>query len=72
VELDTSERKIELAPDVQAKLDKNAPAKQTWARLSFTYQREYHEWIESAKRPETRENRIVQMLAKLSIGEKLR
>jgi hypothetical protein len=69
IELDEEERKIELAPDVVQVLNQNTKAKAFWETLSFTNQREYHEWIESAKRRETRAKRIAEMVEKLGSKE---
>src|SRR5262249_14712240 len=70
VELDVEERKIELAEDAAKELKKHAAAKAAFEKLSYTNQREFHMWIEAAKRPETRHNRIVQMVEKLESGKK--
>lgn len=72
LELDTDERKIELADDVLKILKKNSAAKSYWEKLSFSNQREYQQWIDSAKRVETRSTRINLMMEKLAAGEKLR
>jgi hypothetical protein len=71
VELDEEERKIELAADALAALRKAPESQAMWTKLSFTHQREFHQWIESAKRAETRSRRIEQMVEKLAAGEKL-
>ena len=71
LELDEEERTIELAADVLKLLKMNAAATATWEKLSFTNKREYHTWIESAKRSETRDNRVSQMIEKLAAGQKL-
>jgi uncharacterized protein YdeI (YjbR/CyaY-like superfamily) len=41
-------------------------------KLSFTHQREYVEWVEEAKRPETRERRIAATVERVAAGEALR
>ncbi len=69
VELDTSERKIELAKDAQQALQAAGLLEQ-FQGLAFTHQREYHQWIEQAKRPETRTKRIQKMLEMLKAGRK--
>lgn len=72
VELDDEERKVELSEDVLKELQKNKSAQAAWQKLSFTHQREYHMWVEEAKRAETKTNRIAQMMEKLTAGVKLR
>lgn len=70
--LDEDERTIELPEDVRRLIDANAAARQTWNSLAFSHQREYSLWLESAKRSETREKRVGEMVQKLAAGEKLR
>lgn len=60
VELDTSKRSVELQRDEKEALAK-AGLLEKFQKLAFTHQREYHTWIEEAKRPETRTNRIKKM-----------
>jgi hypothetical protein len=72
VELDTEERKIELADDVAKVLQKNKVANDNWNKLSYSHQREYHLWIDESKRPETRAKRIEQMIEKLKANQKLK
>jgi hypothetical protein len=68
--LDTEPREVELADDIKAALEADAEAAQIFAKLAFTHQREYHRWIEDAKRPETRATRIFKMLEMLKAGQK--
>lgn len=65
VELDTVERKVELAADILNKLKMHPAAMDTWSHLSYTHQREYHQWLESAVKPETRARRAEKMLKML-------
>jgi len=64
VELDTSVRKIALAPDARSAVE-HAGLGEYFDGLAYTHQREYHLWIESAKRPETRGDRIAKMVTML-------
>ncbi len=64
---DTEERVVEVPADFVAALNKNKAAKETFEKMSFTHRHEYVEWITSAKKTETRENRIgkaVEMILK--------
>lgn len=72
VQLDEEERKIELSSEVLEELNKCEKAKATWDKLSFTNQREYHLWVEGAKKAETKTKRIAEMIEKLASGEKLK
>jgi Bacteriocin-protection, YdeI or OmpD-Associated/Domain of unknown function (DUF1905) len=58
VELDTEPRTVAVPPDLRAALQADPEANAAFAKLSFTHRREYVEWIEEAKRPETRARRI--------------
>jgi len=69
VELDTRERKVELAEDEEKSLQ-TAGLLEYYRSLAFTHQREYHEWIVGAKKPETRANRIVKMVEMLKDKQK--
>ena len=44
-------------------------AKAAFAKLSFTHQREYVEWVEEAKRPETRARRIAGTVERVREGQ---
>jgi len=55
---DTEERVVEVPADFLAALNTNITAKKIFEKMSFTHRREYVEWIVSAKKSETRENRI--------------
>ena len=62
MELDEEERKIEVPAYLKKIINSDAKAKEFWAKLSFTHQKEYVREIEGAKRPETREKRIAAMM----------
>jgi uncharacterized protein YdeI (YjbR/CyaY-like superfamily) len=47
-------------------LAKSKTAKTRFDKLSYTHRKEHVQWIESAKRPETRARRIEQVLARLT------
>ena len=66
---DDEPRTIEVPADLQAALDANRAAREAWARLSFTHQREHVESITEAKRPETRTRRIANAVERLSAGQ---
>ncbi len=66
IELDEEPRQVEVPVDVQLVMAKNAHAKAAFERLSFSHQREYVQWIESAKKEETRDRRIKKLLDELN------
>lgn len=69
---DTEPRVVEVPPDLRTALDADAEAAATFDRLSYTHRREYVEWIEDAKREETRRNRVAKAVGMLREGKKTR
>jgi hypothetical protein len=69
MELDTEPRKVDVPADLAAALAVAPKAQAAFDKLSFTHQREYVEWVEEAKRPETRERRIAATVERLAAGE---
>jgi hypothetical protein len=65
VERDDRPREVAVPDDLAAALAADEPAATVFARLSFTHRREYTEWIEGAKKPETRARRVTQTLERL-------
>jgi hypothetical protein len=59
-----------LQPDVVAALDAEPQAKTFFESLATFYRNTYIKWIESAKRPETRTARIIEMIELLKAGKK--
>lgn len=72
VEEDLEPRVVSVPDDVRKILDDNQAAAEFFATLSFTHQREYVEWIEDAKRPETRERRVARMIELLNQEKRTR
>lgn len=62
---DTEERVAAVPPDLAAALEKSPEAKINFEKLSYSHQKEYINWIEEAKRAETRQVRIERAIAKL-------
>ena len=58
MELDTEPRTVVIPADLRTALEADAEANAAFAKLSFTHRREYVEWIEEAKRAETRARRV--------------
>jgi Domain of unknown function (DUF1905)/Bacteriocin-protection, YdeI or OmpD-Associated len=63
IEEDKDERTVEVPADFAKAMNKA----QRWAydSMSYTHRKEYVQWIEAAKKPETRMRRIAKALAKL-------
>lgn len=68
LELDTEERTVEVPGDLAEALA-DAQLREGFDRMSFSHRREYVEWIEGAKRPETRERRIAQAIERIAAGK---
>ncbi len=67
IEEDLELRQVKVPADLQGALAAEPAAQDFFNRLSFTHQKEYVQWIEEAKRQETRQARIlltVEMLLK--------
>jgi hypothetical protein len=61
-----------LAPDVVAVLAADPHAKAFFESLATFYRNTYIRWVESAKRPETRQARITELVSLLKAGKKQR
>lgn len=72
MERDTAPRVVEVPEDVQQSLAANNDAQARFSALSYSHQREYVEWIVSAKRPDTRARRIEKTVAMLVEGKRLK
>jgi hypothetical protein len=69
MELDTEPRTVEPPDDLKAALVAAPGARTSFDRLSFTHRREYVEWVEGAKRADTRERRIAETVRRVRAGE---
>lgn len=70
--LDSAPRIVTLPEDVAELVEANPDAAATWESLSPSRRKEYAIWIAEAKRPETRQRRVEETVARLARGEKLR
>ena len=68
IELDTASREVTVPADLSAAIDGDAEARRFFDGLSYTHRRWYVDWIESAKKAETRERRVGQAVVKLREG----
>lgn len=72
IEKDEEERKVEVSEDFASALKEDEKAASTFKSFSFTAQKEYVTWILSAKREETRKDRIQKAILRLSEGRRLK
>jgi uncharacterized protein YdeI (YjbR/CyaY-like superfamily) len=68
MELDSEPRTVRVPKDLAAVLAGDPTAEQTFASMSFTHRREYVEWVEEAKRAETRRRRVAATVARAREG----
>jgi hypothetical protein len=68
MELATDPRTVRVPADLRRSLAADAAAGKAFAGLSFTHRREYVDWIEEAKRPETRSRRIASTVERVRAG----
>jgi uncharacterized protein YdeI (YjbR/CyaY-like superfamily) len=66
LDLDRGPRVVEVPPDLAKALKDHPKARQTWAMLSYSHQKEHADAIANAKKPETRAARIQKTLKMLS------
>jgi len=71
IEEDLEEREVAVPADVALLLNNNPKAKKYYEGLSFTDRKEYMRWIETAKKQETREKRLIIFIERTSQGKKL-
>jgi hypothetical protein len=67
LELDTEPRTGELPRDLQTALEKGG-LRAAFEALSFTHRREYVEWVEGAKRADTRTRRVAETVRRVREG----
>lgn len=70
LELDTEPREVAVPPDLAEALGADAHAKAFFEDLSHSQQRWYVEPIEQAKKPETRQRRVVKAIEMLRAGRR--
>jgi hypothetical protein len=66
LELDATERQIAIPDDLKQLLDKNPPANLAFNALSYSHRKEYVDYINAAKRADTRSRRLEKILLMIS------
>ncbi len=72
IERDTEPRTVEVPADLTRSLAERPEAGWRFEEMPYSHKKEYVEWIESAKRAETRARRIERALDMLSEGKRLK
>jgi hypothetical protein len=70
VERDAEERTVEVPDDLSAALAGRPDAARRFEQLSFTHRKEYVEWIQSAKRADTRARRLQKAVGMIAGDER--
>lgn len=70
IELDTEPREVTVPADFQTALSRDPDAKRFFEALSYSHKSAYVLWIESAKKAETRDRRILEAVRMLKEGRK--
>ncbi len=70
VEADTAPRLVEVPAELKQAFKAEKEAKSFFEKLAYTHQREYVNWINEAKRDETRQVRILKTIEMLKKGKK--
>ncbi len=70
VTLDTAPREVEVPADFAAALAANEAATRVWAAFAPSCRRAYVQWVEEAKRPETRARRVGEAAEAVAAGRK--
>lgn len=72
LEPDLEPRTVEAPPDLSAALEGTPGASAAFTRLANSHKKAYVDWIDAAKRPETRERRIFKSVDMIAVGKKLK
>jgi hypothetical protein len=70
--LDTAPRVVAVPADLAAALDADPEARRFFDGLAYSHQSAYVQWIESAKKDETRQRRVPEAVAMLRGGRRQR
>jgi hypothetical protein len=62
VEADVEERVVTVPAELKRLFKSDKEAKSTFEKLSYTHQKKYVQWIESAKKAETQQRRIIKTI----------
>ncbi len=70
LEADIEERTVTVPDDFRRALAKAPRARETFEKFAYTHRKDYVQWIESAKKPETRQRRIDEAVTRIAAGTK--
>ncbi|MBK0404791.1 DUF1905 domain-containing protein [Adhaeribacter sp. BT258] len=70
IERDLEPRTVTISPELAATFEQNPEAKMAFDKMSYTHQREHIQYIEEAKKPETRQRRMLKTIESLLKNKK--
>jgi hypothetical protein len=70
IEPDTEPRVVDIPADLGLALRKDAKARAAFQKMAYSHQREYVQYINEAKKPETRARRVAQLIERIKQGMK--
>jgi hypothetical protein len=65
LDVDDGPREVAVPVDIQQALHKDKKAMELYAALAYSHRKRYIEWVEDAKKPETRAKRIARLMEEL-------
>jgi hypothetical protein len=72
LERDAEPRAVSLAPDFKRALNRNRAAKAAYEKMAYSHQKAYVEWIDEARREDTRARRIEAAVKRLIDNQPLK
>ena len=70
IERDKMPRSVTVPEDLKLILAKHKPAETAFAKLAYSHKKAFLDWIDSAKRPETRAKRLKETIDMLEAGKR--
>jgi hypothetical protein len=70
IELDKTPRSVAVPNDLKALLTKNKLAETAFNKLAYSHKKAFLDWIDSAKKPETRAKRLKETIGMLEAGKR--
>lgn len=70
LDVDAGPREVTVPVDLQQALHKDKMAMERYMALAYSHRKRYIEWVEGAKKPETRSKRIARLMDDLKVAEK--
>ena len=71
LDIDDRPREVTVPVDIQQALRKDRDAMERYTALSYSHRKRYIEWVEGAKKAETRSRRVARMIDELKVPEKI-